>query len=96
MIIKKSRRSQHLQVYMSKISPRKILILWVTSSRETAKLLLHEIIYVYGIYPSFPKLEKKSEILLSFCSLSGNNVSSEGATALAGALQVNQSLQTLK
>lgn len=83
-------------MYMSKISPRQILILWITSSRETAKLLLHEIVYAYGIYPSFPKLAKKSEILVSFCSLSGNISSNEGAYALAGALQVNRCLQTLK
>jgi len=52
--------------------------------------------YDYGIYHSFPKLERKCEVLVSFCSLSRSNISSEGASALAGALQVNQSLQTLK
>ena len=33
---------------------------------------------------------------LTFCSLSGNKISNEGACELAAALQVNQSLQALE
>ena len=33
---------------------------------------------------------------MTFCSLSGNQISDEGAREFAAALQVNQSLQTLE
>ena len=41
-------------------------------------------------------LEPSSFCSLTFCSLSWNEIEDEGACALAGALQVNQSLQELK
>jgi len=64
--------------------------LWVTS---IVARLQCKIISDYGIYHSFPKLERN---LLSFCSLTGSNISNEGASALAGALQVNENILTLK
>jgi len=61
------------------------------------QIIAHEIIYDCGIYLSLNWRENVGYFFFfSLCSLSENQISKEGAFALAGALQVNQSLQTLK
>jgi len=54
------------------------------------------VVLVSGVGITYTVLRENVDHFLSFCSLFETRISNEGASALAGALQVNQSLLTLE